>query len=423
VRYQLAFSLGAFNDAAGTEALTEIIRRDASDRWVRAAVLNSLKTGADKAFDPLVADAPFRNSPSGQEFLRLLTGVIGTKNDSGEVQAVLIYLQKNADSDIAFLLTRALGDGLQSAGTSIYRADSEGKLKPIFARAKATANSASVPAPTRTQAVQLLALSNFEEAGETLSVLLSSSQSESVQQAAVLALARFDDARVSETLLKRWPELAARIRGEAMTVMLTRTDRILSLFKAVEERTVPASEFTAQQVQMLRAHRDLNIREQAIRLFGAPPAVKRDEVVKAFLPALQLRGDPVNGKKIYQERCAACHRIGSLGQAVGPDLVTVKAAGKETLLVNILDPNREVAPRYLNYTVETKSDESFSGVIVSESASGITLRGTNGTETLVLRSQIDRMRASGQSLMPEGLEIGLTPQDMADLIEYLGVAD
>src|SRR5204863_9444603 len=117
-----------------------------------------------------------------------------------------------------------------------------------------------------------------------------------------------------------------------------------------------------------RAHRDLNIHEEAIRLFGAPPAIKRDEVVKAFLPALQLRGNPANGKRIYQERCASCHRIGSQGQAVGPDLATVKTAGKETLLVNILDPNREVAPRFLNYIVETKSDESFSGVIVSESA-------------------------------------------------------
>jgi putative heme-binding domain-containing protein len=101
----------------------------------------------------------------------------------------------------------------------------------------------------------------------------------------------------------------------------------------------------------------------------------------------------------------------------------VKTAGKETLLVNILDPNREVAPRYLNYTIETKSGEAFSGVLASESASAITLRGPNGTDTLVLRSQIDRMQPSGQSLMPEGLETGLTPQDMADLVEYLGVAD
>jgi len=77
----------------------------------------------------------------------------------------------------------------------------------------------------------------------------------------------------------------------------------------------------------------------------------------------------------------------------------------------------------MNYTVETTSGESFSGMMVSESPSGITLRGPNGAETSVLRSQIDRMRPSGQSLMPEGLETGLTPQDMADLIEYLGVAD
>jgi len=423
VRYQLAFSLGDFHDEEKIEALTEIIRRDAGDRWVRAAVLNSLRDGAGKVFHQLMADARFRGSQGGQEFLRQLAGVIGTKNDPGEVQALLIYLQKNADSDIAFLLTRALGDGLQHVGTSLARADPEGNLKPIFDRAEAMSNGAEVPDQTRIQAVQLLALSSFDEAGETLSVLLRSSQSEPVQLAAVLALARFNDARVSETLLKRWPELAARSRSELMTVMLTRADRIFALFKAVEERTVPASEFTSQQLQMLRAHRDPKIREQAIQLFGAPPAVKRDEVVKAFLPALQLRGNPANGKEIYLERCATCHRIGSQGQAVGPDLATVKTAGKETLLVNILDPNREVAPRYLNYTVETKSDESFSGVIVSESPSGITLRGPNGTETLVLRSQIDRMRASGQSLMPEGLETGLTPQDMADLIEYLGVAD
>ena len=92
VRYQLAFGLGGFQDAAKTEALTEIIRRDAGDRWVRAAVLNSLREGAGRVFDQLMADTRFRNSADGQEFLHQLVGAIGTKNDSGEVQAVLIYL-------------------------------------------------------------------------------------------------------------------------------------------------------------------------------------------------------------------------------------------------------------------------------------------------------------------------------------------
>jgi len=82
-----------------------------------------------------------------------------------------------------------------------------------------------------------------------------------------------------------------------------------------------------------------------------------------------------------------------------------------------------VAPRYLNYTIETKSGESFSGLIASETPSGVTLRGPNGTETVVLRSHITRLQPSGQSLMPEGLEVGLTPQDLADLLEYLGLGD
>src|SRR5438445_9739984 len=102
VRYQLAFGLGAFPDAARMDALTEIIRRDAGDRWVRAAVLNSLRDGAGKVFNQLIADARFRNSQGGQEFLRQLLGVIGTKNDSGEVETLLNHLEKDADSDIAF---------------------------------------------------------------------------------------------------------------------------------------------------------------------------------------------------------------------------------------------------------------------------------------------------------------------------------
>ena len=423
VRYQLAFALGDFHHPDVIQALGKIIRRDAADRWARAAVLSSVKDVAGGLFEQLAAGASFRDSAGGQEFLRQLVEVIGAKNDPGEVKAVLSFLRQSADSGVAFLLTRALGDGLRNAGNSLARVDSNGELKPIFTRAKATATDATVSVQTRVQAVQLLALSSFTQAGDALSSLLGSSSAEPLQLAGVSALARFNDSAASEALLEAWPRLSARVRGEVLTVLLTRPERIAALFNAVEKRTVSASEFTARQVQMLRAHRDPKIRVQAIQLFGAPPAGKRDDIVKAFLPALELRGNPANGKRIYLERCATCHRIGSQGHAVGPDLATVKTAGKETLLVNILDPNREVAPRYLNYSVETAAGENLSGLIVSESPSSVTLRGPNETETTLLRSQIARLQASGQSMMPEGLELGMSPQDMSDLLEYLAVGD
>src|SRR5438046_7559414 len=146
--------------------LAAIIRHDASARWERASVLNGLQDGAGDMFEQLAADSHCLDSAGGQEFLRQLAGVIGAKNDSGEVNTVLDYLQRNVDSGVAFLLTRALGDGLRNAGTSLARADSEGKLKPTFVRAKAMASDAKVSQQIRVQAIQLLAMSSFDNTGE-----------------------------------------------------------------------------------------------------------------------------------------------------------------------------------------------------------------------------------------------------------------
>ena len=121
--------------------------------------------------------------------------------------------------------------------------------------------------------------------------------------------------------------------------------------------------------------------------------------------------------------CASCHRLGGNGYALGPDLVTVKNTGKEKMLVNILDPNREVAPNYLAFEIETKDGESAVGMIASESTSSITVRQAFGKENVILRSDMKSRRSLGQSLMPEGLEQGLTPQDFANLLEYISTAE
>jgi putative heme-binding domain-containing protein len=161
------------------------------------------------------------------------------------------------------------------------------------------------------------------------------------------------------------------------------------------------------------------VRELADRVLGAPPSGQRQAVIDAYLPALNLQADPGRGKKVYQERCISCHRLGGEGHALGPDLVTVKNTGKEKLLVNILDPNREVRPEYVSYIVETDDGESYVGLIVNETSTSITVRQAYGKEDMVPRLRIRKMRSQGQSLMPEGLEAGLTTQGFADLLEYI----
>ena len=88
-----------------------------------------------------------------------------------------------------------------------------------------------------------------------------------------------------------------------------------------------------------------------------------------------------------------------------------------------MDPNREVPPNYMNYTVETRDGESLMGLISNEGGTSITLRRAFGEESVIARSSIDTIQTSNQSLMPEGLESTLSAQAMADLLEFVMTGD
>jgi putative heme-binding domain-containing protein len=89
------------------------------------------------------------------------------------------------------------------------------------------------------------------------------------------------------------------------------------------------------------------------------------------------------------------------------------------LLTAILDPNAAVEARYLGYTAETKSGREFTGIITAETPNNLVMRGADGTEETILRTDLKQLLGSGLSLMPEGMESALKPQDMADLLAFI----
>src|SRR5207248_920526 len=136
--------------------------------------------------------------------------------------------------------------------------------------------------------------------------------------------------------------------------------------------------------------------------------------------ALDLKADAARGKLVFKKNCATCHRLENEGFEVGPDLLSaLRNKSSDQLLIDILDPSREVDPRYLNYQVTTKKGLSVTGMIAADTASSITLRRGEKAEDTILRSQIDEIQATGKSVMPDGLEMMLSKQDLADVIEYL----
>jgi len=236
-------------------------------------------------------------------------------------------------------------------------------------------------------------------------------------------LGRFADPQVGPELVKRFDTLTPRLRSSALAALLSRADRATALLQAGAAGTIPSSVLDTAQIKFLRNHRDKAVRGLAAKLFAVQPAATRQQVIDSFMPALEMKGDPAHGKKIYQERCISCHRLGGEGYALGPDLVTVKNTGREKMLVNILDPNREVRPDFVSYVVETKDEASFIGLVAGETSNAVTLRQAYGKEDVIQRANILKMQSQGQSLMPEGLEAGLTPQELADLLQYIETAE
>lgn len=146
----------------------------------------------------------------------------------------------------------------------------------------------------------------------------------------------------------------------------------------------------------------------------APADPDREAVVRRFEPALELAGDRRKGAAAFAARCLMCHALE--GQTIGPPLA-VKA--KEVLLADILDPSRQVTPDFAAYTVMLKDADPVSGLMIAENEKNVSLRRPSAPDAVIPRTRIREILAGGKSLMPDGLEEGMTLQDFADLLAFL----
>ena len=146
---------------------------------------------------------------------------------------------------------------------------------------------------------------------------------------------------------------------------------------------------------------------------------RRQDVVDSYRSVLSLQGEGCRGKATFQKICAACHRGDGVGHEIGPNLATVKNRGAEFILFNVLDPSREVNPQYVNYMAVTDDGRTLTGMIATETATSITLKRAEGATDTILRTNLEDLRSTGLSIMPEGLEKQIDKQTMADVIAYL----
>jgi putative heme-binding domain-containing protein len=321
-------------------------------------------------------------------------------------------------------------DGLEEGGTSLAAMsgksaalkDAVAKLTPTFDAAREAAIDDAAAPEARAAAAALLGRGAADEQGadaEMLVGMLTPQTPENVQSAAVASLSRIDDEAAPKALLTAWPGMTPALRAQTLDAFLQHPKRVGLLLDAIEKRKVLASDLDAPRRRQLVEHQDKALRARAENAFAGAINPDRQKVIDQYSAALKLQGDPNRGREFFAAVCATCHKIGDVGVNVGPDLLSVADHSPEYYLLHVLDPNRAVEAKYTNYVVETKTGKMLTGVLTGETGNSLTLTGAGGKPETVLRADLKRLRATPLSAMPEGLEVGRTPQDFADLIAYL----
>lgn len=427
VRFQLAFSLPALLETAGEGAAATVLRsayvklaqRPDLDAWQSLALLSGPPERVTGDLLPGFLAQPERAHRAVGLVASLIEQSAALPRDSG--YAALIEFLSRPDAQAPWL--QAFGVGLKRVNRTLEQVDTGGRLAGVWTRAERTAADGTAATRLRVEAIGLLAVAPYQRARLTLRPLLATSSAEEVQDAVLEALAGYAEPEVAGDLLEGWPSYSEPTRRKVLAACLGREDRALALLAAVQARRIAPDDLGAANLQALVRHPTPTVAQRAAVVLAGSLPPSRAAVLARFAPAAGLAGDGEKGRAVYLGRCSICHRAAGVGQELGPDLVTVKSRGRDGLLTAIIDPNQEVAPQYIAYDVATKDGRAFTGVVARDDATTLTLRIMGGAEVALPRAALKGSSSTGQSLMPEGLEAGLSVQDMADLltfIEHLG---
>ena len=422
VQWQLAFSLGEFTGPSVVKALGQLAKQADKDADLRLAILTSVGKTLSEFGVTLLSDPATMNSSLAREVARM----VGSTSNEEASKLLQQALASSSSPQQVTAVAMAVGEGTIRRGVGLVQlaetlpADSDARklIDASLQTAQNVAKQSDASVPARIRAVTLLGYASQAMATETLSTLLSPQTPPELQQAAVKTLLSLASKPAQDQVLSQWKGLGPAARKDAIDGLTQSRVGAATLLAGLVAGTVKTGEIDRDKQQFLMSYPQAEIRDQARKLLGGA-ASNRKEVVAKYQPALELTGDAVRGQAVHAKICMQCHRAGTTGHAVGPDLVSVQNKSPDDLLIAILDPNREAQPIFVSYTASTEDGKVYTGLIAAETAASVTLRRAEAKEDVVLRNQLDELVSNGVSLMPEGMEKDLTPQQVADVIAFI----
>ncbi len=426
---QLALTLGQWSSPLASESLVNLASRFPSDSFMVAAVMSSSLAHCPAFVEGIVAA---ESEVLAAYRLPLLRQAIGAQDHASF--ALLLQNEITGDDENPLALLTSLDTFLlllQQLGTDIHQiasvhpneklAAQVAKVDRLLDVAKQLAANESEPDSSRLIAATVLCrpIKHRGRGVELLANWLRPQVNPETQAQAIDVLAQTGDKNVPTVFVESWQEFSPDLRNRALQAWLSREVWTNDLLDRIESQTIPIRSLDLTQRDRLLQYPAKAIAARSKILLETARRSTRKEVVDKYRQALELPGQATAGHRVFTRACANCHRRGEQGHDEGPNLATVIEHSNDKLLTNIFDPNADIQPGYQAYTCLLDSGEVLSGIIAGETANSVTMKQANGLLRTITRNEIERLQNTNLSLMPEGMETVLTPQEFADLLTFL----
>ncbi|MEX0713633.1 MAG: HEAT repeat domain-containing protein, partial [Pirellulales bacterium] len=276
---------------------------------------------------------------------------------------------------------------------------------------------------SRVALVQTLGEIRAESTLDRLLESLDAGGTDQLVSALVAALGHFNDKRVAEALMAAYPTLGGEPRSRVVQLLCGRREWSARLVEAVRAGQIDPAVVSIDQVRQILDHGDGRIAELVGRQWGrvqpSTPAETEGRITAILQMLARAAGDAAAGAPVFEKSCATCHKLHGRGNTVGPDLVGAERLDREKLVRNLVDPSAVVRQEYIAHVAVTVDGRVLTGLLAEATPDTITLLDAKNERTVLRRDDVEELRESPLSLMPDRILDELTDQQIRDLVAYV----
>lgn len=452
VRFQLLCTLGSFDSPAVQQVRQALLFDHVEDQWMQVAALSAASVQSTALLKEVISKFD-PDIPAYGLLVERLARAIGEEEGTDMIYSLIkkategrkAWQEPLMEGLAAGLTSReTLPSGMESTKDLLIKAclhnpdvairrsaryiltgigfPKGNRRTNLINRARNMAENKNLSSEKRAEAIRLLTELNPEEQVNLFKELVASNVPSVIQIAALQALSAIPDTTVSSFILAHWPDFTPYIKDKALNTFIEvpfNISRIKILLRAIRNGKINKSALGWSRSVILMRDIPEKLKEK-FRDLLANQNDNRELVINNYKEALKLKGNPEKGKIVYQTNCLICHKIrGEMGVAFGPDLGTVQGWTPESILINILNPNKSIAHGYEMWAITQKDGTSSQGVITSETPNAIILRNEKGQGTTMAKKNILKKQQIETSPMPADFEKKIDKQQMADLISFI----